>query len=84
VGGYLPRIRGTTASIGAEELMRRMTHVHSSGLTAHCIGRVIFETAQSQLVKEVNRRILSGADRFVFAPKNDKWIEPFPKSQSRI
>jgi hypothetical protein len=36
---------------------------------------VMYERAQSQIAKEVNRRILSKADRFVFSPKKEVWIE---------
>jgi hypothetical protein len=35
----------------------------------------VFEKPQVQLVKEVNRRVLSNAERFVFSPKREEWIE---------
>jgi hypothetical protein len=34
-----------------------------------------YEKPNAQIAKEVNRRILSVADRFVFSPQNDSWIE---------
>ena len=42
-------------------------HRHSWG--------TVFEKPQAQLVRQVNRRILSHAERFVFSPRKDDWIE---------
>lgn len=36
---------------------------------------IVFERPQSQLAKEVNRRVLSHAERFVFSPSRANWIE---------
>lgn len=36
---------------------------------------VVFETAKPQLVKEINRRVLSHAERFVFSASRETWIE---------
>ena len=38
-------------------------------------GAVYRATAKAALVKEINRRIASGAERFVFSPKKASWIE---------
>lgn len=42
-------------------------HQHSHGMA--------YEKPDAQLVKEVNRRILSVTERFVFSPKNEPWID---------
>ena len=34
-----------------------------------------YEKPKAQIAKEVNRRILSHAERFVFSPKKDDWID---------
>ena len=36
---------------------------------------IAYEKPHAQIAKEVNRRILSHAERFVFSPRNDNWIE---------
>jgi hypothetical protein len=42
----------------------------------HCRNwGMVFEKPQVQLAKEVNRRVLSNAERFVFSPKREAWIE---------
>jgi hypothetical protein len=37
--------------------------------------RTVFEHPRPQIVKEVNRRLISHATRFVFAPQKEPWIE---------
>jgi hypothetical protein len=34
-----------------------------------------YERPQAQIAKEINRRILSHAERFVFSPRKDDWID---------
>jgi hypothetical protein len=41
----------------------------------------VFEKPQAQLAKEVNRRILSHAERFVFSAKKAVWIETVAKKE---
>ncbi|WP_417393185.1 DUF4238 domain-containing protein [Gimesia sp.] len=36
---------------------------------------IIYERLDAQVAKEVNRRILSHTERFVFSPRNEKWID---------
>jgi hypothetical protein len=36
---------------------------------------IVYERPQAQIAKEINRRILSHAERFVFSPKKDDWID---------
>ena len=38
-------------------------------------SRICYERSNAKLVKEVNRRILSHAERFVFSPRKVDWIE---------
>jgi len=41
-------------------------HTRSSGLR--------YESPRTQVAKEINRRILSHAERFIFSPRRDDWI----------
>lgn len=36
---------------------------------------IIYEKQDAQVAKEINRRILSHTERFVFSPRNEKWID---------
>jgi hypothetical protein len=50
---------------------------HSALLGSHQgkAGATLTMVAKPTLVKEVNRRVTSGAERFVFSPRQEKWIE---------
>lgn len=43
---------------------------------------VAYERPQAQISKEINRRILSHTDRFVFSPRSDRWIDTVVQKKS--
>ncbi len=47
-------------------------------------GSLVLETAKPRLVKEINRRMASGAERFVFAHRKAGWIEVIAGKEARL
>ena len=44
----------------------------------------IYEDPQSAIAKEINRRIISHADRFVFSRKNDGWVKTLADKKPNV